>query len=76
MAKKLTVAELSAQIEALTTLMQAQGARLDKAARYTKMLEARILTLEEQGVKTKKQLWFLQKVAKGEIIAPKPVATH
>ena len=46
--------------------------RLDNAARYIKGLEERIVALEEQADKTRKQLWYLQKVAKGEFEPTKP----
>lgn len=52
MAKRTTIADLEA--------------RLDTASRCMAAQMARIAELEEQGEKTKKQLWFLQKVAKGE----------
>jgi len=40
--------------------------RLNKAAQFVKAQEARIVALEEQNEKTRKQLWYLQKIAKGE----------
>ena len=40
--------------------------RLDTAARIIKDMEARMVKLEEQDTKTRKQLWYLQKIAKGE----------
>lgn len=52
MAKKTTVADLEA--------------RLDKAAQVVKAMAERIEALEAQDTKTRKQLWYLQKIAKGE----------
>jgi len=40
--------------------------RLDNAGRIIKAMEARMVALEAQDVKTRKQLWYLQKIAKGE----------
>ena len=40
-------------------------ARLDKAALIIKDMEARMVALEEQDTKKRKQLWYLQKIAKG-----------
>lgn len=59
-AKKTTVADLEARVDELT-------ARLDKAAGVVGAQQKRINALLEQETKTKKQLRFLQKVAKGEI---------
>ena len=59
MAKKMTVADLSALVDTL-------AARLDGAATWATAATAKIEALEAQEVKTKKQLWYLQKVAKGE----------
>lgn len=41
-------------------------ARLDKAAQVIMDMEKRMVALEEQDIKTRKQLWYLQKIAKGE----------
>lgn len=48
--------------------------RLDKAARIIQAMEKRMVALEAQDEKTRKQLWYLQKRAKGEFArtAPKP----
>ncbi len=67
MAKKLTVAELSAQVQALSD-------RLDKAAQVVSAQTKRIDALEAQQTKTKKQLWYLQKVAHGEFDGTKQAA--
>jgi len=40
--------------------------RLDKAAQVIMDMEKRMKALEEQDTKTRKQLWYLQKIAKGE----------
>ncbi len=48
-----------------TTLVELE-ARLDTASRCMAAQMARITELEAQQVSTRKQLWYLQKVAKGE----------
>lgn len=58
--KKITVAQCMATIEQLTE-------RLDKCAAWAEKAQSHIVALEEQETKTRKQLRFLQKVAKGEI---------
>jgi hypothetical protein len=40
--------------------------RLDNAGRIIKAMEARMVALEAQDTKTRKQLWYLQKIAKGD----------
>lgn len=52
MAKRTTIADLEA--------------RLDTASRCMAAQMARIQVLEDQAQSTRKQLWYLQKVAKGE----------
>jgi hypothetical protein len=66
MAKKLTVAELETLM--ITTISEcgALSARLDRAHDWCVKAQAKITALEEQDTKTRKQLWYLQKVAKGE----------
>jgi len=56
---KLTVADC-------VQIIQGLEARLDTAARCMADTRKRIATLEEQDTKTRKQLWYLQKIAKGE----------
>jgi hypothetical protein len=66
MAKKLTVVELQALV--ITTIEEcgALSARLDAAHDWATKAQAHIVALEEQDTKTRKQLWYLQKIAKGE----------
>lgn len=64
---KLTVAQLAATVDTLT-------ARLDAASAWAQDAQARIAALEEQDTKTRKQLWYLQKIAKGEFAIGKPKA--
>ena len=59
MAKKMTVADLEALVATL-------AARLDGAHTWCVKAQAKIEALEAQDTKTRKQLWYLQKVAKGE----------
>lgn len=59
MAKKLTVVELHALVVTLT-------ARLDACSVWAEKAQSHIQALEEQDTKTRKQLWYLQKIAKGE----------
>jgi cob(I)alamin adenosyltransferase len=59
MAKKMTIADLEALVATL-------AARLDGCHTWCTKAQAKIVALEAQEVKTKKQLWYLQKVAKGE----------
>ena len=59
MAKKITIVELEALVATL-------AARLDGAHTWCVKAQAKIEALEAQEVKTRKQLWYLQKVAKGE----------
>jgi hypothetical protein len=70
MAKKTTVADLEALVATL-------AARLDGAHTWCVKAQAKIVALEEQDTKTRKQLWYLQKVAKGEfaIGSSKPTPT-
>lgn len=56
---KPTIAELATLVDTLST-------RLDNAARVVKAQAEAIQALEEQDTKTRKQLWYLQKIAKGE----------
>lgn len=61
-----TERRLCARINSLSSHLAAQIERLDKAMRIIKTQTTRIQALEEQ------QLWYLQKIAKGEF---KPQAT-
>lgn len=70
---KPTVSSLSTEVAALTAkagideaTIVALGVRLDNAGRMVKAMEARLVALEDQDTKTRKQLWYLQKVAKGD----------
>jgi len=70
---KLTVATLGVDLAALTAkaaideaTIVALGVRLDNAGRIVKAMQARMDALEAQDTKTRKQLWYLQKIAKGE----------
>ena len=47
-------------------------ARLDKAGELFVAMQARIDALEAQDTKTRKQLWYLQKVAHGEFAIGTP----
>lgn len=64
---RITVKDLNSSINALVE-------RLDNAAHVVKAQAVRIQALEEQQIKTRKQLWYLQKIAKGEFKpqVPKP----
>lgn len=53
-------------IKDLESTVNSLVGRLDNASDFCKQLSARIVELEEQAVKTRKQLWYLQKRAKGE----------
>lgn len=64
---KLTVASLAATVDTLVE-------RLDKAAAWAEKAQAKITALEAQEDKTRKQLWYLQKIAKGEFAIGKPKA--
>ena len=64
---KLTVAQLAATVD---TLM----ARIEAASTWAIKAQAHITALEAQDVKTRKQLWYLQKVAKGEFAIGTPKA--
>ena len=80
MAKKLTVAEIADLNILCMEQLGALEARLDNAATVCAAMTKRIAELESQDgcstlriqaleaqeVKTKKQLWFLQKIAKGD----------
>lgn len=59
MASKMTIAELTLVVDTL-------AARLDAASTWATKAQAHITALEEQDTKTRKQLWYLQKIAKGE----------
>lgn len=63
---KATVAQLEEVIRTMGETIGAMDARLDKASDFCKMLNAKVVTLEASAEKTRKQLWYLQKVAKGE----------
>jgi uncharacterized Ntn-hydrolase superfamily protein len=54
--------QISANLEVINQLSE----RLDNAAQFVKRQDARIVKLEAQAEKTRKQLWYLQKIAKGE----------
>lgn len=63
---KATVAQLEEVIRLMGETVGAMEARLDAASDYCKRLHNRTVELEASAEKTRKQLWFLQKVAKGE----------
>ncbi len=46
--------------------------RLDSASAMCARMHDRIKALEEQDTKTRKQLWYLQKIAKGEFKVQAP----
>ncbi len=67
MAKKMTLVDLEALVATL-------AARLEGAHTWCVKAQAKIIALEEQDTKTRKQLWYLQKIAKGEFaIGSQPV---
>jgi len=62
-----TVGELEDRLEAASTWAT-------KAQAHITELEAQVADLLAQDVKTRKQLWYLQKVAKGDFDGTTPVA--
>lgn len=72
MTARVTVAQLEALIQCmgeasgqLEARVEALEAKLEAASTWATKAQAHITTLEAQDVKTRKQLWYLQKVAKG-----------
>lgn len=70
---KYTVTQLAETLAAQEKLVMGLMARLDTAATFCKVQAERIAKLEERDTKTRKQLWYLQRVAKGEF-TPKQAA--
>ena len=69
---KPTVISIANRVDELEARLNSAAIHCTRAAERITELEAQVADLLTQDTKTRKQLWYLQKVAKGDFDGTKP----